>query len=72
MQVSECIKRKHTKIEGYRAHAAAVALLIYCPGAPSHAQLAMPAEAAGWSFAHQFEGVVLYAEGSYGRGVVWQ
>ncbi len=72
LQVSKCILQKHTKIEGYRSHAAAVALLIYCPMVPSHAQLAMPAEAAGWSFAHQFERVVLYAEDSYGRGVVWQ
>jgi hypothetical protein len=71
-QVSTCILQKHTKIEGYRAHADAVALLIYCPMAPSHAQLAVPAEAAGWSFAHQFERVVLYAEDSDGRGVVWQ
>ncbi len=72
LQVSTCILQKHAKIEGYRAHADAVALLIYCPRAPSHAQLAMPAEAARWSFAHQFERVVLYAEDSAGRGVVWQ
>ncbi len=72
LQVSKCILQKHTKIRGYRAHAAAVALLIYCPMTPSHAQLAMPAEAAGWSFAHQFERVVLYAEDNHGRGVVWQ
>ncbi len=72
LQVSTCIQQKQTRIAGYRAHAEAVALLIYCPMVPSHAQLAIPADIAEWSFEHDFERVVLYAEDSDGRGTVWR
>ncbi|WP_115514454.1 MULTISPECIES: hypothetical protein [Xanthomonas] len=70
-QVAQCIGRKHRKISGYRAHADAVALLIYCPMAPSLAQHAIPAEATGWSFSHEFERVVLYAEENGRQGMIW-
>ncbi|SON81806.1 hypothetical protein XAP412_370128 [Xanthomonas phaseoli pv. phaseoli] len=71
-RVAESITRKNTKISGYRAHADAVALLIYCPMAPSLAQHAIPAEATGWSFAHEFDRVVLYAEENGRRGIIWR
>ncbi|OAG67872.1 hypothetical protein A7D17_01485 [Xanthomonas floridensis] len=71
-QVAQCIGRKHRNISGYRAHADAVALLIYCPMAPSLAQHAIPAEAIGGSFVHDFERVVLYAEENGRQGMIWR
>ncbi len=71
-QVSDCIGQKHRRIHGYRAHADAVALLIYCPMASSLAQVGVPADLASWSFEHHFERVVLYADDSNGEGMIWQ
>ncbi|WP_372394151.1 hypothetical protein ACCQ05_17475 [Xanthomonas sp. NCPPB 3582] len=71
-QIADCIGRKHRQISGYRAHADAVALLIYCPMTPSLAQHAIPAEATGWSFVHDFERVVLYAEENGRQGMIWR
>ncbi|PPU98031.1 hypothetical protein XpopCFBP1817_04395 [Xanthomonas populi] len=71
-QVAECIGRKHRQISRYREYADAVALLIYCPVAPSLAQHAIPAEATGWSFVHDFERVVLYAEENGRQGMIWR
>lgn len=71
--VAECIELKQIRLAGYRAHADAVALLIYCPMLTSQAQLAVPADASTWEFDIQgFERVVLYAQDSSGTGLAWQ
>jgi len=70
--VAACVRKKTGKLPCYRLHADAVALLIYCPMAPSQAQLAVPAEADTWRFEHGFERVVLYARDSSGTGIVFR
>jgi hypothetical protein len=71
--VAQCIARKGAKMAGYRAHADAVALPIYCPMSISQAQLAVPADASTWVFdMWGFERVVLYAADSNGIGLMWQ